>query len=63
MDEVEKAQIQDLNSYTIALENTVEQLNKNLEVATANIANIQKEKEALFNDFVNSLYKIYNIGE
>jgi len=63
MDEVEKAQIQDLNSYTIALENTVEQLNKNLEVATANIANIQKEKEALFNDFVNSLYKIYKIGE
>ena len=63
MDEVEKSQIQDLNSYTIALENTVEQLNKNLEVATANIANIQKEKEALFNDFVNSLYKIYNIGE
>jgi septal ring factor EnvC (AmiA/AmiB activator) len=63
MDEVEKSQIQDLNSYTIALENTVEKLNKSLEVATANLAKIQKEKEALFEDFVNSLYKIYNIGE
>ena len=55
MDDVEELEKQDLDKYITALETTVEKLDKAL-------VDIKLQKEQLFEEYVNALYKIYNIG-
>ena len=55
MDDVEELEKQDLEKYIDALETTVNNLDKAL-------AELRREKETLFDEHVNALYKIYNIG-
>ena len=56
MDDVEKLEKQDLDSYILALEKTVTELAEKLDT-------IRLEKEQLFEKYVDSIAKIYNIGE
>ena len=55
MDDVEKLEKQDLNGYIHALENKVNELALELDSE-------QQEKVQLFNDYIDSLHKLYNIG-
>ena len=55
MDDVEKLEKQDLNGYITALENKVNELALELDT-------VQQEKEQLFNSYIDSLRKLYNIG-
>jgi hypothetical protein len=55
MDDVEKQEKQSLDEYVKALERTTENLDKILEKVTY-------EKERLFEDYVDSLRKLHNIG-
>ena len=55
MDDVEKLEKQDLNGYIQALENKVNELALELDT-------VQTEKEQLFNSYIDSLRKLYNIG-
>ena len=55
MDDVEKLEKQDLNGYITALENKVNELALELD-------NEQQEKVQLFNSYIDSLHKLYNIG-
>jgi len=55
MDDVEKLEKQDLNGYIQALENKVNELALELDT-------VQQDKEQLFNSYIDSLHKLYNIG-
>ena len=55
MDQVKTKEEQDLDSYIIALENKVNEIAQDL-------VNVQAEKEQLFNEYIDSLHKIYRIG-
>ena len=55
MDEVAEQEKQDLDNYIKALEHKVNEIAQNL-------ANVQAEKEQLFDNYVDSLHKLYRIG-
>ncbi len=55
MDDVEKVEKQNQESYIVALETTVNDL-------TEKIEKIQHEKEQLFDKYISSVAKLFNIG-
>ena len=55
MDDIEQQERNDLDSYVTALEDKISELAEALD-------DIQAEKEMLFNDYISSLAKLFDIG-